>query len=270
MKRAADRIASAVDGKATTQVWFAFDHLQTQGDILSGATVDRVYTVGKALLIAFEPVGVTIYTHNQLYGRWYVKKAGERPRTNRQLRLLIETETHAALLYSASSIEVWPTADIRRQSFISKAGIDPLDPKVTVDQLLEKMQDRRFRNRQLAGLLLDQSFVAGMGNYLRADVLNGAQVDPACKPADLTKRQCRRLSTTLIELMRQSYETGGVTNDAERVQQLKSRGVRRSRYRHVAYARAGEPCYQCGGMIVRRDMGGRGLYLCDTCQQRGD
>lgn len=270
MKRAADRIAAAVSGQPTAQVWFAFDHLDVQGDILTGAAVDRVYTVGKALLIAFEPIGLTIYTHNQLYGRWYIKKAGERPRTNRQLRLLIETEQQAALLYSASSIEVWPTSRIQEQSFVSKAGVDPLSDDVTPDQLVDRLDDARFRNRQLATLLLDQSFVAGMGNYLRADVLNAVQLDPRRRPGDLTNRQRKRLATVLVELMQRSYRTGGITNDPERVRQLKSNGARRSEYRHLAYARAGEGCYQCDGMIVRRDLGGRGLYFCDTCQQSSD
>ena len=270
MKRAADRIAKAVGGQPTTQVWFAFDHLEVQGDILTGATVDRVYTVGKALLIAFEPVGVTVYTHNQLYGRWYIKKVDERPKTNRQLRLLIETDRQAALLYSASSIEVWPTSDIRQQSFVSKAGVDPLSENVAPDRLKNRLEDARFRKRQLAALLLDQSFVAGMGNYLRADVLNAARLNPQCRPCDLTDCQRLRLATALIQLMQRSYRTGGITNDPERVRQLKAGGARRAQYRHLAYARAGDGCYQCDGMIVRRDIGGRGLYFCDTCQRSPD
>jgi endonuclease-8 len=46
--------------------------------------------------------GLTLYTHNQLYGRWLIITGSEYPDSSRQLRLAIHTGDHAALLYSAS------------------------------------------------------------------------------------------------------------------------------------------------------------------------
>ena len=65
----------------------------------------RVDTRGKALLIRFEQ-GLTLYAHNQLYGRWYLNKRGTFPKTGRSLRVALHTETDSALLYSASDIAV--------------------------------------------------------------------------------------------------------------------------------------------------------------------
>ena len=49
--------------------------------------------------------GLTIYSHNQLYGRWDLRRATTAPKpTNRSLRMLIRTRNHAARLYSASDI----------------------------------------------------------------------------------------------------------------------------------------------------------------------
>ncbi|MEM9301561.1 MAG: endonuclease VIII [Pseudomonadota bacterium] len=268
MRRAADRIARVVAGRTIEQVWFAFDHLTPHEAALTGQRVRDVATRGKALLIHFDN-DWSIYTHNQLYGRWYVQGVGQRPKTGRQLRLLLETDRKAALLYSASDIEVWPTERLHEQRFISRVGPDLLSDGVGVEQVLERLRDRRFRNRQLAGLLLDQSFLAGIGNYLRADMLFEARIHPSARTSDLAEGSQEILAEAIVNIIRRAYRTAGVTNDPERVERLKAKGIRRNAFRHLVYDRAGEPCYECGRPVDCVALGGRKIYYCDTCQDEG-
>jgi endonuclease-8 len=72
---------------------------------LQGKTVCQVTARGKAILTRFSN-GLTLYTHNQLYGRWLITTGGEYPDSSRQLRLAIHTGDHAALLYSAKDISI--------------------------------------------------------------------------------------------------------------------------------------------------------------------
>ncbi len=268
MRRAADRIGRYLVSEMVESIRFAFEDLRSHERELKGRRIVEVATRGKALLIHFEH-DWSIYTHNQLYGRWYLRKDRGRPATNRQLRLAIETARGAALLYSASDIEVWPTERLAEQSFLARVGPDLLSDGVSVADVHARLDDTRFRSRQLAGVLLDQGCLAGIGNYLRADIMFAAGIHPKARWVDLDETSRGRLAEAVVKLVRQAYRTAGVTNDADRVEALKARGVRRSAFRHLAYDRDGDGCWECATPIQVAPIGGRKLYFCPACQQAG-
>ncbi len=266
IRRAADAVERALKHKYVEDIYFAFPHLEDYEDLLKGAIVIRVDTKGKAMLIRFDN-GYTIYSHNQLYGKWYIRNAYNYPKTNRQLRLALHTEEKSALLYSASDIEVLRDEEVPWHPFVSKVGPDLLSEEVTVDDLMERMKDKRFRNRKWSILLLDQAFVAGIGNYLRSEIMFIAGIHPSLRPGDCTEEQWKKTAHGIIDLMKQSYETGGITNDLDLAQKLKAQGVKRSRYRHWVFNREGESCFICGSEIEKTVAASRRLYYCPVCQE---
>jgi endonuclease-8 len=141
-----------------------------------------------------------------------------------------------------------------------------VDPEVTLEEVLAQLEDPRFRGRNLGGLLLDQSFVSGLGNYLRSEILWWAGLHPSWRPKDLDGEDREDLARWILDVTRQSYETGGVTDCLERVADAKERGVPFRHYRHAAFARAGRPCPECGTPVEKIDVGSRRLYLCPPCQ----
>lgn len=263
--RQADRIRQAIEGRIVRSIRFAFPHLHSRAESLVGRRVTSVKPRGKALLLELEDAA-TIYTHNQLYGRWYVLKAGSRPRTNRQLRLAIETDDRAALLYSASEIEILDEAGLAEHRYLRKLGPDALDPGLEVSSLVRRFRDRRFAGRTLAALLLDQGFVAGLGNYLRSEICFEARLHPSRKPKDLSVTECRRLARAILRLPRRAYDQPGVTLPPARVRSLKKAGATRRQLRHWVFARAGLPCRICDTPIERLDLAGRRVYLCPRCE----
>lgn len=72
IRRAADKLEAAVLNKALTEVWFAFPQLKPFEQTLVGQSVERIETRGKALLLHFSN-GLTMYSHNQLYGVWLMQ-----------------------------------------------------------------------------------------------------------------------------------------------------------------------------------------------------
>ncbi|MGF1513883.1 MAG: endonuclease VIII [Elainellaceae cyanobacterium] len=265
IRRAADKIAAAVANRALTAVFFAFESLKPYEATLKAQTVMAVEPRGKAMLIRFEN-GLNIYSHNQLYGKWMIRKAHSYPDTNRQLRLALHTAHKSALLYSASDIEVLPNEDLALHPFLSRIGPDVLDANVTPQDVVQRLGDKAFHRRQLATLLLDQHFLCGLGNYLRSEILFDAGVYPTHRPADCTLAATRRLGESAIALPRRSYETGGITNDLDRAMALKAEGLPRRAYRHYVFGREGKPCYRCGTAIIKETFGGRRCYYCPACQ----
>ena len=108
IRRAADKIEAVLKDKIVEAIHFGLPPLKKFAKPLTGSRVAALETRGKALLTHFDS-GLTIYSHNQLYGVWRIVKRDKLPKTNRQLRLAIHTDRHSALLYSASDISVWKT-----------------------------------------------------------------------------------------------------------------------------------------------------------------
>ncbi|MEB3230540.1 MAG: endonuclease VIII [Leptolyngbyaceae bacterium] len=265
IKRAADAIAKAVVYQPITEIFFAFEHLKPYESTLAEATVIAVEPRGKALLTRFSNQ-LNIYSHNQLYGIWNIRRPYAYPKTKRQLRLAIDTTKASALLYSASDIDVLPDTELANHPFLKRIGPDVLHPETTATQIVQRLTNKSFYRRRLSTLLLDQQFLSGLGNYLRSEILFVAGVHPSLRPVDCTDEQIVILAQMAIALPRQSYETGGITNDLDRVARLKSDGFTRSQYRYFVFSRANKPCYECGTTIVKDRTGGRRYYYCPTCQ----
>lgn len=263
IRRAADRLAAAVAGAPLLHAEFAFDHLKRFGRDLVGRRIESVSPRGKALLIHFSH-GWTMYSHNQLYGVWKIAAPGERPPTKRSLRVALETARSAILLYSASDVSMWRTGEVESHPFLRSLGPDVLDPELDIHAVAGRLRSPGFGGRALGTLLLDQRFLAGMGNYLRSEVLFAAGLHPTQRPDDLDDARLARLAQALLDIPRLSYATRGIA----------PAGGMRSDYladtaegfRFQVFARAGEPCPACDTPIERMMSASRRLYCCPSCQ----
>ncbi|MBX2863603.1 MAG: endonuclease VIII [Leptolyngbyaceae cyanobacterium MAG.088] len=265
IRKAADKIERAIKARVTQEVFFAFEHLKPYENELTGQTVCQVETRGKALLIHFEN-HLSIYSHNQLYGIWMVRNAYNYPITKRQLRLAIHNAKKSALLYSASDIEVLTPEQIPRHPFLSKLGPDVLSSKLRSDHVLKLLTAKQNQRRQFTTLYLDQHFLAGIGNYLRSEILYVARLHPRMRPIDCSDNQLETLAEASIAIPYQSYRYSGITNDLDLANQLKAQGQKRSQYRHWVFSRAGQPCRICKTPIVKDFASSRRFYYCPVCQ----
>ena len=263
----ADRIAGALVGERLEAVEFTQPRLAHRADELLGAVVTAVAPHGKAMLITFAH-GLTLYSHNQLYGRWYVRKRASYPKTRRTLRVGLHTAKHSALLYSASDIDLLDADALATHPFLSKLGPDILDATLTPEAILERLCDPRFLRRSLAALYLDQGFLAGVGNYLRSEILFFAGVHPQDRPRDLPDIALEKLAAQTHAVCQQAYRTRGITTRQPLAATLKAEGYGREAYRFMVFARDGRLCHDCGSIIERASMGGRRIYVCPTCQPR--
>lgn len=206
IRRAADNLEAVIKGKPLTDVWFAFPQLKSYQSRLIGQHVTHVETRGKALLTHFSN-DLTLYSHNQLYGVWRVVDTGEEPQTTRVLRVKLQTADKTILLYSASDIEMLTPEQLTTHPFLQRVGPDVLDPNLTPEVVKERLLSPRFRNRQFAGLLLDQAFLAGLGNYLRVEILWQVGLTGNHKAKDLNAAQLDALAHALLDTPRLSYAT---------------------------------------------------------------
>jgi endonuclease-8 len=265
IRLAADKVATIIENQTIEHIEVGLPALSTYVPILTGATVVKVETRGKALLTHFD-IGLTIYSHNQLYGKWMTCERDQYPDTKRQLRLALHTNTHSALLYSASDISVWPTPDIAQQPLIAKLGPDILSPQLSVASLAARLTERRFCGRSLTALYLDQGFVAGSGNYLRSEILFAAGIHPDRKPAQLTAEQIQRLAEATLNVAQRSYQTRGYTIPDSLYEQIDQQVDDYEGTRFMVFDRESEACRICVTPIVKATRNGRRIYWCPHCQ----
>ncbi|WP_213713390.1 endonuclease VIII [Cedecea lapagei] len=257
IRRAADKLEAAVGGEPLTEAWFSFEELKPFEAMLVGKTIDSIETRGKAMLTHFSN-GLTLYSHNQLYGVWRVADVGKVAETNRVLRVRLQTAKKVILLYSASEIQILDQGQLEQQPFLQRVGPDVLDETLTVDLVKARLLSPKFRRRQFSGLLLDQAFLAGLGNYLRVEILWEAELAPQHRAEDLSEEQIERLATALLAIPRLSYQTRGQGDENKH-----HGAVFSFRVFHLA----GEPCERCGGIIERTNLSSRPFYWCPRCQK---
>ena len=259
VRREADKISSALTGKVIKKIWAEYPELKKNIALFRGKRVKNVFSMGKALLIEF-PGSKYIYSHNQLYGKWFVLPAGESLQTNRQLRLSLITSDHQALLYSASMIELLDREQFKNHTYLANLGLNVLDSEVSEKAVVKRLKESRFSRRQLSSLYLDQKFLAGIGNYLRSEILFFAGLRGDKIPKNLDDKTIRKLAKHSLTVARRSYKSNGSTLTA------RLRKSRKAKSRFSVFARAGKECLLCNTKIKKIYVNSRRLYFCPTCQ----
>ena len=265
IRRAADRIGKALIGKEIIGGNWPYPSLADRTHLIEGHHVVNVTSRGKAMLIRFEN-GWTMYSHNQLYGRWTVHLNSTTYESSRSLRAEFITERHAVRLWSATDIELMLTAEEGGHSFLERLGPDVLDDAITVQVLEEQLRSKGCYRKKAATLMLDQRSFAGLGNYLRSEILFAAGVHPDDRPCDLDELTLRTWAERIKSITVRAYEKKGVTVPEEVAKASKKRGEPRRMWRHYAFCRNDRPCLVCGDLVVRLRYAGRRLDHCPQCQ----
>ena len=264
-RRAADRISNRLRDRSLSHLRLPFPPISEFEGVLKKAHIESVTSRGKALLIRFDN-GLSLYSHSQLYGRWTVNKASTEIRWNRSLRAEFVAEGYAVRLWSATDVEVLPTDKEEEHPYILKLGPDVLDDDTTSDLICERLESPRFNRRQASSLMLDQTFIAGLGNYLRSEILHQAGVHPKARPKDLAPGAITKWGSLTKSISVRSYESNGLTVSDGLARRRKGMGERRRSYRHSAFCRNGMDCHVCGSTITRIRVSGRRLDMCPKCQ----
>jgi endonuclease-8 len=167
---------------------------------------------------------------------------------------------------SASSIELLDAGALAEFPPIARLGPDVLSAALLPQDVAERLLAAPFLRRSLASLYLDQGFIAGIGNYLRSEILHAAELCPRRRPMDLTHAEVTRLAWWTLTISRRAYATAGVTADPAVVARLREAGRTRRDWRFAVFDREGLPCFRCNTPVERSEANSRRLYLCPQCQ----
>ena len=162
--------------------------------------------------------------------------------------------------------------DIRRFGGLSLrgAGIEPL-PGITalgpepLEISLEDFQKRLYgRKGRIKNLLLNQRFIAGIGNIYADEILFRAKIHPKKTPGKLQPGNVLNLFEAVQKVLREAISDGGSSID-DYIHPDGQRG--KFQEKHRVYAKDGKPCSSCGVQIRRIVLNGRSACFCPGCQK---
>ena len=265
IRRAADRISKVLVGKEIIESNFYYERIRKNEELVKNTNIKDITTIGKAMLIRFNN-DWSMYSHNQLYGRWTVNLNTTKITSRRALRVVFKTNKHTVRLWSATDIDLIPTSQEDEHPFLKKIGPDVLNESCSFELIEERLMSKRFQKKKASTLLFDQAVVAGLGNYLRSEILFDAKIHPDDRPFDLDKTRIYQWAKSIKNISRLAYRTGGFTVSKSSADINKANGEPRKSYRHAVFMRHKYECLNCKRVIERKWYGKRKLDYCPSCQ----
>ena len=145
-------------------------------------------------------------------------------------------------------------------------GMEPLSSRFTA-AWLENGLSRV--NRIIKPLLLDQTFIAGLGNIYVDEALWDAKLHPRRKSDSLTTKEAKTLHRSIRKVLRRGLESKGTTLElASSETTFRSLDNKRGRNREFlkVFRKTDHPCPRCGTAVKRLLVGQRGTHICPICQ----
>ncbi len=144
---------------------------------------------------------------------------------------------------------------------IADMGPEPFDSAFSLEYFKEKLTKS---GKSIKALLMDQSFVAGIGNIYADEILYRAGIHPERRANKLSASEMEKLYISIKDILREAIEHKGVGKYTSLSPEDKDVGNFENSLR--VHGREGEPCLRCRAKIARIKIGGRGTYFCPKCQ----
>ncbi len=152
-------------------------------------------------------------------------------------------------------------------SFFERLGPEPLDDTLSKEGFFDML---RRRSRNIKPLLLDQCFIAGLGNIYVDEALWQARIHPLRKSDSLDRRQASGLLAAIRQVLQNGLNNAGTTlgqGEGNYVSMRRGRGNNMGDLK--VFRRTGDPCHRCSQTIERIIVGQRSTHICPSCQFLG-
>lgn len=217
---------------------------------------------GKFIVVTFDGGGCLLI-HLRMSGRLTIAAAGD-PRTKHEHVVLTledgrQLRFHDPRKFGRMYLVSNPAA------VLEKLGPEPLDPGFSVKSLAAALEKRR---RMLKPLLLDQHFIAGLGNIYVDEALWAARLHPCRLAASLTTDEIRALHRAIPGVLNTALRNLGTSLGSGDTNFYSVAGrPGRNRDKLMVFRRTGRPCPRCRAPIERIVVGQRSTHVCPACQK---
>ncbi|MGD8623277.1 MAG: bifunctional DNA-formamidopyrimidine glycosylase/DNA-(apurinic or apyrimidinic site) lyase [Anaerolineae bacterium] len=228
---------------------------------IAGRSVVSVGRRGKYVVLTLDEGYLLI--HLKMSGRLRVVPAGE------------AQDKHTHTLFDLDDGRQLRFRDVRKFGRVHLvAEMEEVTGHLGPEPLADDFDLERFRrllarrSGRLKSLLLNQTFLAGLGNIYADESLFAAGLDPRRKADSLTADEEARLYSAIRRVLQEAVSRRGTTLDDGGYRDAEGEAGR-FQSEIAVYGRRGEPCFKCGTAIERIVLGGRSTHFCPHCQPSG-
>jgi len=227
--------------------------------VLAGARVDAVGRRGKFITMQFD-TGHTLLTHLRMTGKFLLEPA---PSDDAYARVRFLLDDGRWLVFSDTRKFGRMVLVTDALQVLGQLGPEPLAKDFTAARLQDMLAERRGR---IKPLLLNQTFIAGLGNIYADEALWRAMVHPLQNANTLTPDQVARLHAGIVGVLTAAIGEGGTSLSDNQYRQPDGGG---GAYQDLlaVYGRAGQGCLRCDTAVERIVVAQRGTHYCPGCQK---
>lgn len=253
------------------------DHNLSIAKTLTGKRIADIDRVGKLMIFSFEnETDMFLLAHLKMTGQFFFvdtqgdsiggghsMTAADRVLPGRHTRVAFHFTDHSSLffndmrLFGYTKLVDAKTAETARRGF----GPEPIDPEFDCTWFATEVKKKKAL---IKSVLLDQSFVAGLGNIYVDEALWRARVRPTRRSNTLTRKEAAELCAAAGDVMKESIAVGGTT-----FQHFVDTGGENGNFSDYlkVFGKQGTPCSRCGTLIKKIRCAGRGTHYCPGCQK---
>lgn len=239
---------------------------------LQGALVKKVSRRGKFIVTELEkytasrtksaqPKALSFFwlTHLRMTGQFHIPR-GKKKIDNTHLRVKLVFTDGSHLLFTDPRKFARMYLVSNPEQVTGKLGPEPLEIKAT--EFIERL---RGSKKMLKPLLLDQSFLSGVGNIYADESLHHAKLHPLTPAHKVTKDKAKKLHTGIQAVLKKGIELNGASIDRFYKRINGASGGFQDEF--TVYGRTGLPCLRCGTFIRKTTVAQRGTHFCPSCQK---
>lgn len=226
---------------------------------LVGRTVTGVSRRGKAIVIALDEGKWFLIVQLMMTGQLIF--AGH-ANPGRDTKLTFRLSSGEYLLYNDYRIfgKLQVVSRCEEVAYFQKIGPEPLGKEFTVDWLMPRLRNRKV---SIKTLLMNHTFLAGIGNIYASEILFQSGIHPNRPAGSLSRKEADLLHQATIEILKEAIRYRGTSMNTYR----DSRGEKGGFINRVrVYGREDEACPRCQTAVSRMVLNGRSTFCCNRCQ----
>jgi endonuclease-8 len=263
---AGSRIVSIDSRLKKARAW-----LEEHPGLVEGKEVRRIYAAGKNILWDLED-DIYFHMHLLMFGKIRTYSLRYKVEWDRTTRALIVSTARQAVLINVQVFNIGVGDPFEQIPSLKEIGPDLCAVPFDRELFLQRLNRPGNRDLEIGPVLLDQSVAAGVGNYLKSDILFECRINPWTQVRDLTREEQECLAETIPAIGQRALRGRGQTVTDEVMERIVANaGTPTVRWqdKHWVFRQSSRPCKECGTPIKVKRQGpgsGRVTFYCPQCQ----
>lgn len=225
-----------------------------------GQKIHNITTRGKWIVMKLDSDNLLI--HLRMEGKFFFRTLSDPILKHEHVEFILDNEVSFRFhdVRKFGKMYLLPNEEVELVKPLSEIGLEYYDKNLTKDYLYNKIHSKKL---PIKTVLLDQSIIAGIGNIYDDEILFMSKISPIRQANEVSLEECEAIIKNTNIVLDKAVKLGGTTirsfTSSEGVHGLFQNEL-------LVHGKKGDACPECGTIIEKTKINGRGTYYCPKCQ----